>query len=700
MIRLVLIIQLSLLTISIHFAQNNQVRGLVKLQSSGSKPLADVEVASFGANPVFSNSSGMFELSFAHKKAGDAVSLIVQKDGYEIVNERELEEVVIRSDADEIIIIVMSKQGERAKQALSYYNIILSNTNNNYNRELGEIRSRLDALDEDDTERRALFKQIDDLKREKDALIKKAEGLAKQLAGIDLDQASALAREAMALFEKGEISAAIEIMKDETLDQRLREAQEEKTKAENRLSRAENAVQQSIRNYILKARLCRSDGQAEMAEENYLKAVRADSTNFENVLEMAQFLSQLNRKKDAISWFAWSMKIAVNVQDILRAGFALGEEISFDNQFKEADSVFHELRQLIIQNESDFDQSWKKEKLAYADYWIGDNYYAWNRFDDSRKYLSRSLNSYGELIDSTGDEKLELLMADMKMSLGNIYLEEREYRKADSTYKLVNPVYERFAGMEPEQYAYKLATLFYNAGRLYQHQSELDKSIEYYQKSIAIYRELNKTNFHFYDDMIALVKYGMSVTYYHMKEYHKADSLAKEGLNIFRQLMINKAQSYERRVALIQDLSGSIKRRLSELEEGEEAYLESIAIYSRLFKEYPDSYKFDLGRTYGNLSRLYIYANRFEKAEKVARQGLEIDPSLSYIQSYIAIALLNQDKFSEARKIYSQFKDQVYDERTNKSWNDLFLEDLQELEKAGITHQDIVRIKRILEKKK
>ena len=168
--KLVLIINLAFLS-TLCIAQSGVVRGIVKLQNSGAKPLPNAQISAFGASPVYSNSSGMYEMNFNSKKPGATVSLMVSADGYEVINEKELEHCVIRQNPDDLIFIIMAKQGQRNKQALAYYNIIVGNTNQNYDKELKNINTRLNSLAADDSERDVLLTQIDELQKEKETLL-------------------------------------------------------------------------------------------------------------------------------------------------------------------------------------------------------------------------------------------------------------------------------------------------------------------------------------------------------------------------------------------------------------------------------------------------------------------------------------------------------------------------------------------------
>ena len=50
----------------------------------------------------------------------------------------------------------------------------------------------------------------------------------------------------------------------------------------------------------------------------------------------------------------------------------------------------------------------------------------------------------------------------------------------------------------------------------------------------------------------------------------------------------------------------------------------------------------------------------------------------------------------EAETIYQQFKGQPYDEE--RSWSQVFMEDLDVLEAGGISHPDVKKIREFLQK--
>ena len=104
-----------------------------------------------------------------------------------------------------------------------------------------------------------------------------------------------------------------------------------------------------------------------------------------------------------------------------------------------------------------------------------------------------------------------------------------------------------------------------------------------------------------------------------------------------------------------------------------------------------------LAHSKATLSSYQILASNFPAAEAAARHGLEVDPTQTWINTILASALLFQGKWEEAKTIYERLVNEPFSE--GKLYRDIFLEDLQTLEAAGITHPDVVRARALLEGK-
>jgi hypothetical protein len=129
-----------------------------------------------------------------------------------------------------------------------------------------------------------------------------------------------------------------------------------------------------------------------------------------------------------------------------------------------------------------------------------------------------------------------------------------------------------------------------------------------------------------------------------------------------------------------------------------------IELYRTLVDSGNTNFAYDLGANISSLAWYCLFEKKFAAAENAAREALNptkylktegYDAKIEWANANLALALLFQDKYMEAEKIYIALKEKPYN---NATYKDAFLADLDELEKAGITHPDIVKIKAILNK--
>lgn len=144
------------------FAQTTLLRGKVTLQNSNGQPVQGVQISAFGANPTISNTFGQFELEFIGKAPGDLVTLTVQKSVMEVVNRDELEHFVLRKDPDDLLVIVLCREGKRDKNAALYYGIVLKV----HNDQINEIKEEIKKLPANSERVKELQNQIAKLQQE------------------------------------------------------------------------------------------------------------------------------------------------------------------------------------------------------------------------------------------------------------------------------------------------------------------------------------------------------------------------------------------------------------------------------------------------------------------------------------------------------------------------------------------------------
>ena len=135
--------------------------------------------------------------------------------------------------------------------------------------------------------------------------------------------------------------------------------------------------------------------------------------------------------------------------------------------------------------------------------------------------------------------------------------------------------------------------------------------------------------------------------------------------------------------------------------EAEKAPLQQqiVSVFAAAAADHPDNQAIlsDLSFAYGNLAWYQLFAKDFAAAEKSARKGLETAPSQQWINTNLALSLLFQGKYAKAKAIYVQFQDQPFNDEMD--FNTAFLQDLADLEAAGITHPDVERVRRLLQER-
>jgi tetratricopeptide (TPR) repeat protein len=624
-------------------AQNNAIRGIVKLQSSGSQPLSDVKISAFGANPVYSNSSGQFELIFANKKPGAAVNLFVLKEGFEVINDKELESVVIRDNPDDLVIIVLAKMGERARQALAYYDIIIDNTNENYKKELKSIQNQLDALVEDDANRKSLRDQIEILQQEKMSLLEKAEELSQQLASVDMDMASDLAQDAYARFKSGDIKSALIVLNDDILEKNLKEAQEIKAKLQREVMKSDSAISQCIENYMIKARFCVSDRNYDEAIRNYKKAIEADSNNVGNLIEAGDFCNNINDQVQAIRFYNSALTKSTSWSVKARLLLELGHQYMYNDNYTVAETSFNQALELVNSLE---DNKNDQHQNILADIYmsIGRMYLELNNDIKGEEAYLKSKSIINKLA-AKDKSKYEVKVAEVQQAIGNLYSKLQRFEQADSAFRESLDIYKRMAELAPNKYQSSLAASYSGMAIYYARNEKYEDAEEAFLQSINIYEELEEKNPSLYESNLASVKMGLSVMYYHSGQYQASGKGYKETLEIYSRLAEENPRRFEPFLARVYLNMGSLFSTLGDYKQSEETYNTSRFIRKRLAAENPE--RFDPLYCHVLLNLIFLKKEIFYKQYEMNQkpEALELledvkailvkyDPSLPWVQRY------------------------------------------------------------------
>jgi ankyrin repeat protein len=193
-----------LILVGVSSAQASTLRGLVIANELGGPPVPDVRVSAVeGANPTVTKTNGTFILEFPQKRAGDTIQLIVEKEGYVVVNDIELEQVLPTDAAAKPLTLLLSRKADREEMARRFYRLrSLQGIEESYRKRLRELEKT----------QHASAGTVEELRRERDQARSAADKMADDLAK-EPDKTSELYREAMRFFLDERVQEAIDVLK-------------------------------------------------------------------------------------------------------------------------------------------------------------------------------------------------------------------------------------------------------------------------------------------------------------------------------------------------------------------------------------------------------------------------------------------------------------------------------------------------------
>ncbi len=624
-----------LLCFAINLPAQDKIIGIVTLQSSGKAPLKNVEVFAPGANKDHTNDNGYFELVFANKKPGDAVPDIqFLLDGYRVLNKEKCRGLFIPSEPDFFpLMIVMCKEKEYNEQLATYYDIIIKNANNILENDrqvlLKQIEKIVDKVDSKEVERN-LLARIRELEKANVQLKQNAEFFAKQFADIDLDAASQLAIDALALFNQGKIKEAIILLDSEVLEKNMLEAKKAVKIHRKGLLRADSAIKQGVANYMIKARLQKINLNWVEAKENYLKAIEADSLNVDNLIEVGRFLSLQKYNKTSTICFQKAIDLLeYDQRRKARVLNLLGSIHANNNQSIKAEKAY--LTSIKIYENLSMDSS-EIHDFDYAEVQnnIGLIYKEYNNYEKAESSYLIALKIFERLAKQLADEYNIQNLSNVLGNLGSLYFNHNNYPKAEKAFLRVLKLRQILVGFKPSEFEDDLAGTYNNLGRFYEDIHNFPESERYYLESLEIYKRLAKINPKRYESEYAVIQLNLGSFYSKINDVpQKAIKLIKNSLNIYERLVRENPQTYEPKFATTLNNLGLIYLQNNDLRNAEKYLLYTLEIRQKLDNLYPVIYEFDLAGINQNLGILYSNLGKFQKAKRYYSNAVKIFNQLS-----------------------------------------------------------------------
>jgi tetratricopeptide (TPR) repeat protein len=292
-----------------------------------------------GANSTVSTDGGKFVFEFPEKKAGEVVHVRINKEGYVVVNDVQLE-VTLPIDPDaKPLTVILCPEDEREKWAGLLYRVIIDKaTEENYQQKLKALEEKYQA----DEAKLAAEKAA--LQKERDQQIAAAENTAEQLAKNQPGQNTELYKQAKRLFLEGKIGEAIKLLGDN--DEKRRESV---AQAKQAIEQQKQLIDNAVQEWLLKAQLLAIQFDFDGAQEAYKSAIDAAPDDFSANFAYAYFSQNLNRfEKARVAYghcLEWARKNGKNAE-LAETLNNLGNLDSDQGRMQEARQEFGEALQI------------------------------------------------------------------------------------------------------------------------------------------------------------------------------------------------------------------------------------------------------------------------------------------------------------------------------------------------------------------
>jgi len=515
------------------------------------------------------------------------------------------------------------------EQRAKYYGVITTNARQALESKMQEINERLARMEGDEQLRLELYKQIDAIKKEEELAIANAEHYAEVFAKINTDGAVEMALKALKLFEAGKIKEAIALMDEEKLREDIQIFQAMKKNARKLSSQSDTMIQQTVETFMIKAHMYATNLQYGEAFNVYQYAVEGDSTNCNNLMEIARFCGNLNQQERSIAFFQQALRHGKSLTAYQKAELLkdLGYQFVLNNQFSQAHSTLAEALE-IVGRLGETDASRFEPLRAEILHRQGVMYKNQKGYDKSKEAYMEAYRIKKRLAEEDPGQ-YELLFAVTQNNLGSLHWELEEYDKAKLYLQGTLDIYERLAQDDPQKYRTYISMIQTSLGNLFQNTKAYDKAEEAYLEALGIHRQLSIENPWRFEPFLSLIQNNLGGLYRKQEAYDKAKEIYLEALEIRKRLAKDNPQRYEGYVASILKNLGFIYLKQEIYDKAEEAFLEALETRKRLAKNNPQRYEGDVAATQFDLGQLYQDQKAYDKAEEAYLKVLEIRQRLA-----------------------------------------------------------------------
>jgi tetratricopeptide (TPR) repeat protein len=618
-------------------AQQSDIKGVVSIHNSQFKTgtrqyvqNAQVEDDFGKATPTTTDATGNFKLVFVGADKGKSVVLSIKKAGLQVVNTSDLTAVAGQTDA---LKISMAHPDSIAEYRKRLYNIGKSEAEKNLYAQLKKKGADIAALQKDAQKNAAAIEKLQheygELDKYREKVEEQAQDLARRYAPINLDDAAPLYREAFGYFQQGDLEKAMQILRGADLigqaDKILAERKAIGTirqEANQRDSLQQQRTKDLLQVLGLKADLHKARFEWDSVRICLELKVDLDSTNMDNLFELAYFFDNQNETPKAIPYYKRAISYLKADDLIGRVCNNLGGAYSDINNMPEAEKYFLQALNIYTHLAKNNPQQFESE-LATTTMNLGIHYKALNNMPEAEKYFLQTLNIYSRLATKkTQDFEPDLMIT--ANSLGEYYRVNNNMLEAEKYFLQALDIYKRLAKSNLKQFEPNLAKTSINLGNYYFDINNMPEAEKYFLQALARYGSLAKSNSPKFEPDLATAANSLGEYYRVNNNMPEAEKYFLQALDIRKVLVKSNPQKFEPSLATTAMNLGSYYYTANNMPKAEKYYLQALSIYVDLATSNPQQFELDLAGTAMNLGSYYYTINNMPKAEKCYLQSLDI----------------------------------------------------------------------------
>ncbi|MCB9306825.1 MAG: tetratricopeptide repeat protein [Lewinellaceae bacterium] len=603
--------------------------GMVREQNSNRRPVGGVQVTFSDAVPTTTDDNGNFRLVFQGKKAGDLIFFSeIKKAGYEIVNGKDLEILKVSSTERLGEDIILAKAGVLDAAKKKYYGVSDAALRAGFNKEKKALQAQIQQAkitqDKYEDQLTTLQEQYERQKASLDAL-------AEQFARVNFDDVDALYREALELFEAGDIEGCKKKLEGADLigrtDRRLQERRRiAGAAAEIAQQQADNeaGIQQDIKALKLQAQTYLLSFEFDKAEALYDQLLLLDSTNLEILQEAARFYETQHRYDKAKR--TWRLVIAHPQSSEFQQADAyasIGELYTITGNLPEAleacTRYYRLYENMYEQNPSN---TFYKRTFSVANDKLGNAYKALGDLDKALSFFERDNQLSKELYEyNPQDANIKSAYAVSCLRLGDLQV-SNDVNSALAYYRQYNQLVRELHDAHPQKVDITslLASSYERLGDAYQLLGNPDMAAAVFEQCNQLFKELYASN-----SQNVTFKHGLSVSYSKLGHLYEKTGQLDAALRFYElnyQIAKELSEDYPQNVFFKRSLAiasgniGSAYQSLGNLDQSLTYFGRYNQLYRELCETDPQNMEFrgTLAHSYNTVGVMYMKLGRWDTA--------------------------------------------------------------------------------------